>query len=112
MAACDYVGLVSANGTPDKMQKAGFTTKKSAFVDAPVICELPMVLECRLVKVTEDGNIIGEIINVNADERILGEDGLIDVGKLRPISFDPVHNSYLALGEKVGSAFSDGNALK
>lgn len=112
VAACDYVGLVSANNTPDKMEKARFTTEKSAFVDAPVICELPMALECRLVKVTEDGNIIGEIVNVNADESILGEDGMIDAAKLQAISFDPVHNDYLALGEKVGKAFSDGNALK
>lgn len=112
VAACDYVGLVSANNTPDKMQKAGFTTAKSAFVDAPVICELPMALECRFVKETEDGNIIGEIVNVNADECILGEDGMIDAAKLRAISFDPVHNAYLVLGEKVGSAFSDGNTLK
>lgn len=112
VAACDYVGIVSANDTPDKMEKAGFTTVKSAFVDAPIICELPMALECRLVKVTEDGNIIGEIVNINADESVLGEDGLIDAAKLQAISFDPVHNDYLVLGEKAGNAFSDGNKLK
>lgn len=110
--ACDYVGIVSANNTPDKIQKAGFTTQKSIFVDAPVICELPMALECRLVKMTEDGNIIGEIVNVSADAGVLGEDGLIDASKLRALSFDPVHNAYLVLGEKVGNAFSDGNTLK
>lgn len=112
VAACDYVGMVSANDTSDKMEKAGFTTEKSTFVDAPIICELPMTLECKLVKITEDGNIIGEIVNINADESILGEDGLIDVSKLRAISFDPVHNDYLVLGEKVGNAFQDGNTLK
>ena len=112
VAACDYVGIVSGNNTQDKMEKAGFTSQKSAFVDAPVISELPMTLECRLVKVNEDGNIIGEIVNVSAEESILGEDGLIDAGKLRAISFDPVHNDYLVLGEKVGNAFQDGNALK
>lgn len=112
VAACDYVGMVSANDTSDKMEKAGFTTQKSTFVDAPIICELPMTLECKLVKITEDGNIIGEIVNINADESILGEDGLIDVSKLRAISFDPVHNDYLVLGEKVGNAFQDGNTLK
>jgi len=62
--------------------------------------------------VTEDGNIIGEIVNVSADTSILGEDGLIDVSKLRAISFEPVHNDYLVLGEKVGNAFSDGNTFK
>lgn len=112
VAACDYVGMVSANDTQDKMEKAGFTTEKSTFVDAPVIRELPMALECKLVKITEEGNIIGEIINVNAEESILGEDGLVDAAKLKAVSFDPVHNAYLVLGEKVGNAFSDGGALK
>lgn len=112
VAACDYVGIASANDTPDKMKKAGFTTEKSTFVDAPIICELPMTLECKLAKITEDGNIIGEIVNINADESILGEDGMIDAAKLQAISFDPVHNDYLVMGKKVGNAFEDGNALK
>lgn len=112
VAACDYVGLVSANDTADKLAKAGFTTTKSVFVDAPVINELPMALECRLVKVNEDGNIIGEIVNVSADERILSEDGLVDASKLQAISYDGVHNDYLKVSEKVGNAFQDGNALK
>ena len=112
VAACDYVGLVSGNDVPDKLDKVGFTTQKSRFVDAPVICELPMALECRLIKINDDGNIIGEIVNVSADESVLDEDGLIDAAKLRPISFDPARNYYLALGEKVGNAFRDGYALK
>ena len=111
-AAADYVGLVSGSNTPDKMERAGFHTVRSAFVDAPVIEELPMTLECRLVKVTEDGNVIGEIVNVSAEERILDESGRIDPAKLQPIVFDPVHNAYLKLGEKAGNAFRDGLALK
>ena len=112
VAACDYVGIASANSTPDKMQKAGFTTQKSEFVDAPVINELPMTLECRLAKITEDGNIIGEIVNISADESILDKDGSIDVSRLRPIAFDPVKNGYHVLGDRVGNAFKDGEALK
>lgn len=107
----DYVGLVSAKEVADKMEKAAFHTTKSEFVDAPLIEELPMALECRLIKVSEDGNIIGEIINVNADEKILGSDGVIDTAKLDAISYDPVHNAYVKLGEKVGNAFSDGAEL-
>lgn len=107
----DYVGMVSANKVPNKLEKAGFHTTKSEFVDAPLIDELPLTLECRLIKVNEDGNIIGQIVNVSADERILGEDGLIDTDKLQAITFDPIHNAYLKLGEKVGNAFSDGAAL-
>lgn len=109
--ACDYVGIVSANKEPDKMKKAGFTTTKSAYVDAPIINELPMALECRLVKFNEDGNVIGEIVNVSADESVLDENGMVDPSKLRPITFDPVNNGYLVLGQRVGSAFSDGAKL-
>lgn len=108
----DYVGLVSANDVSDKLEKAGFHTTHSQHVDAPIIDELPLALECRLVKFNEDGNIIGEIVNVSADERILDEGGLVDPAKLEAISFDPVHNAYLKLGEKVGNAFQDGGALK
>lgn len=108
----DYVGLVSANDVADKLEKAGFHTTPSQHVDAPIIDELPMALECRLVKFNEDGNIIGEIVNVSADERILDADGVIDPAKLEAISFDPVHNAYLKLGEKVGNAFRDGGKWK
>jgi len=108
----DYVGLVSANDMADKLERAGFHTTKSEHVDAPIIDELPMALECRLTKVNKDGKIVGEIVNISADERILGEDGAIDPSKLQAISFDPVHNAYLKLGEKVGNAFQDGASLK
>lgn len=108
----DYVGLVSANEIEDKLERAGFHTTKSEFVDAPLIDELPMTLECKLIKVNEDGNIIGEIVNVNADDSVLGEDGMIDATKLQAISYDPVHNTYVKMGEKVGNAFSAGANLE
>ena len=69
---------------------------------------IPMALECKLVKFNEDGNVIGEIVNVSADESVLGENGMVDSAKLRAISIDPVNNGYLVLGERVGNAFSNG----
>ena len=108
----DYVGMESANQVKDKLAKAGLHTLKSEYVDAPIIDEFPLTLECRLLKMTEDGNIIGQIVNVSADERIIGEDGKIDASLLQAISFDPVHNVNLKLGEKVGNAFQDGAKLK
>lgn len=111
-AACDYVGLVSGNDTPDKMEKAGFTTEKSRFVDAPVIRELPVALECQYVRTTQEGNIIGRIVNISADDAVLDADGKIDVEKLQPIAFEPVHNGYHVLGQRVGNAFRDGLTLK
>lgn len=110
--ASDYVGIVSASDTPDKMEKSGFTTVKSELVDAPIINELPLTLECRLVKFNEDGNVIGEIVNVSADESILDKDGNVDSAKLDAIIFDPANAAYLKLGEKVGNAFKDGAKLK
>ena len=111
--ACDYVGLVSASNEPEKMKKSGFHTVKSEYVDAPVIEELPMTLECKLISDDPENHyMFGEVVNVSADEAILGEDGSIDIAKLRPIIFDGVHAAYHVIGEKVGNAFSDGKKLK
>ena len=108
----DYVGIVSGNKEPSKLEKAGLDPIEGGFVDAPLIEEFPMALECKLIKITEDGDIIGEIVNVSADEKILDENGKISPALLQPITFDPVNNAYLTLGEKVGNAFSDGAELK
>ena len=111
VAACDYVGLVSGNKVPDKREKAGFHTVKSQFVAAPLIEELPMAVECKLISYDPDScRLVGEIVNVCAEERVL-TDGRIDPAKLRPITFDPMNNAYLVLGEKVGNAFRDGAVL-
>lgn len=110
---CDYVGIVSGNSVPDKLSKAGFHTTRSEFVDAPIIDELPMTVECRLVSYdAESCRLVGEIVNVSADESVLDADGKIDPDKLQPIIFDPIHSTYRKLGEKVGNAFRDGAALK
>jgi len=112
VTACDYVGIVSGNKVPDKVEKAGFHTEKSDFVDAPLIVELPMAVECRLISYDpESCRMVGEIVNVCADESVL-TNGKVDPAKLRPITFDPMNHTYLALGERVGKAFSDGNQLK
>ena len=113
VAECDYVGLVSGNKVADKFARAGFHAEKSAFVDAPLIAELPMALECSLVSYdAESGRLVGEIVNVCADEKILDADGKIDVRKLDPITLDPAAGIYLRLGEKVGQAFGEGKSLK
>ena len=104
------MGVESAKKVPDKFAKAGFHTIKSTFVNAPLIDELPMALECK-VKRFEDGILVGEIVNVNAEESIL-TDGKIDPKKLKPISYDPMNNTYLAMGDKVGNAFKDGLKMK
>ena len=112
VAPCDYVGIVSANDVPDKFAKAGFHAAKSEYVNAPIIEELPMAVECKLMKFNEDGICIGEIVNVSADESILDAEGRIDAKKLDPIIYDSVTHAYWNFGEKVGRAFSDGKTIK
>ncbi len=109
----DYVGIVSANDEPDKFAKTGWTAEKSAHVDAPLFAELPVALECRMVSYDEESELlIGEIVNVCADESVLREDGSVDMAKLRPIAYDPMNHDYLLVTEKVGNAFEDGVELK
>ncbi len=113
VTACDYVGVESGNDVTDKFEKAGFHAIPSEFVDAPLIEELPMAAECRLISYEEEsGRLVGEIVNISADESILGEDGKIDPSRFEPIVFDPVNSAYLKVGEKAGNAFRDGLALK
>lgn len=113
VVACDYVGIVSGTKDADKLTKAGWHATKSEFVNAPLIDELPLALECELIDYNEDTCILrGRIVNVSADESILGPNGKIDPSILRPITFDPVNNKYIVLGEVVGNAFHDGAALK
>ena len=113
MAACDYVGVESGNDVPNKLEKAGWHTTRSQFVNAPLIDELPMAVECSLVSYDPDScRLVGRIVNVSADESVLDGTGKIDPDKLQPIIFDPIHAAYCRLGEKVGNAFQDGLALK
>lgn len=108
----DYVGVVSGNDVPEKLSKTGWHLEPSEFVDAPIIRELPMALECKLVSFDEESELlIGEIVNVCAAESIL-TDGKIDPEKLQPITYDPVNHTYRTLGAQVGRAFLDGKTLK
>lgn len=109
---CDYVGIVSGNDVADKFEKAGFHAVKSEHVNAPIITELPMTLECKLLKFNEDDICIGEIINISADDSILDEKGNPDVKKLDPIIYDGVYHGYWSFGQKVGQAFSEGKKIK
>ena len=112
----DYFGIVSGNDVPDKVAKAGFTITPSPNVDAPIINEYKLTLECKVVTFDEDENggarVVGEIVNMSADESILDEEGNIDLGKLQPVIFDSAKNEYRVVGEKVGTAWGSGKAIQ
>ena len=109
---CDYVGIVSGNDIPDKLERCGLHTVKSELVDAPIILELPMCVECKLKSYDpESCRLVGEIVNVSADESVL-TGGKIDPTKLKPITYDSANHTYRVVGEIVGKAYSDGLVFK
>ena len=110
VAESDYFGLVSGNDVPDKVARVGFTVTPSPNVDAPIINEYPLTLECRVVSF-EDGMLIGEVVNQSADESIL-TDGKVDLTKLKPIVFDASAICYRALGDSVGQAWGAGKKFQ
>ena len=109
VAESDYFGLVSGNDVPDKVARAGFTFTPSPNVDAPIIDQYPLTLECKVVS-WADGILVGEVVNMSADERIL-TGGKVDLEKLQPIVFDAASMSYRAIGEEVGKAWSAGKVF-
>ena len=109
----DYVGIVSANDVPNKLENTPWTPVKSENVDAPLFAELPYAFECKLHSYDEEMEmLIADIVNISADESILGEDGKVDLNKFTPIAYIPLNGKYMTLGEIVGSAFKDGLQLK
>ncbi len=109
--ACDYLGIVSGNKTSDKVAKAGFTAVKGEFVDAPVMAELPLVLECKLVSMNEENcNVVGKIVNCAVEESAM-TDGKPDAAKMKPICFDTCAHVYRIMGDEVAKAFSCGKGL-
>lgn len=116
MVASDYVGIASAKSTPDKIARTGWKHVKAAKVDAPLFTDFPMTLECRIKEKLYESKtgyyIIADILNIACDEKYLASDGKPDVEKMKLITFDPVHNGYIALGKRVGDAFSSGKTLK
>ena len=115
LVPADYVGIVSGHDTADKIKKSGWTVSKSANVDAPVFEELPITLECRVEEINQYDKtlrIVAEIVNTIVDDAVLDAAGNVDADKLQAISYDPSTHAYRVLGEAVGQAFADGNALE
>ena len=106
----DYFGVVSGR-EQDKIEKSGVHVIKSNFVDAPIIEEYPLTIECT-VESFEDGDLIGKIVNCSVDEKYIDENGKIDVDKMEIITYDMTSNTYRVLGPVVGKAFKDGFDLK
>ena len=106
----DYLGIVSANNVKDKFEKSGLKATRSENVDAPVIEEYPICMECKVVGFEDDGTLV-EVVNVLADEKYINEDGSIKLDQMGIISYDPYGHGYYKVGEKIGNAFEEGKKL-
>ncbi len=114
LAASDFLGIASANKMADKFARTGLHAVRSQRVDAPVITEYPLTLECEVVEMQDQPyglRVLGRILNVMADEKVLDETGKIDAGKLQAFAFDQMRNGYYAVGDKIGQAWHSGAGL-
>lgn len=110
----DFYGIATGNKMPDKFEKSGYHAEKSTYVNAPVITEFPVAIECELAEIVETENmyaVVGKIVNVSADEKVISENGKIDPLKLNALIFDQFQAGYYVATEKVGQAWNAGKAL-
>lgn len=114
MDVADFFGIATGNKMPDKFERTGYKAVKSAHVDAPVIEEFPVVMECELAEVVETESfycIVGKIVNTAAEENVLSENGKVDPAKLDALIFDQFQHGYYVTGEQVGKAWNAGAGL-
>ena len=109
--AADYFGIVSGNNNPNKFENSGLTATKSPNVNAPMINEFPICMECELLEGESNWGIVGKIVNVTADDSVMNGEN-IDISLLETIAFDPYTHGYYKVTERVGNAFKDGLKLK
>ena len=109
--AADYFGMVSGNTTNEKLEKSGLTVTKSENVEAPIINEFPICMECSLLEDESNWGIVGKVVNVTADKKVMKNDQ-VDIELLEAIAFDPYTHGYYQVTNRVGNAFKDGLELK
>lgn len=113
MKEADFFGIASGNNMDDKFERTGLHAVKSAHVNAPIIEEFPVVMECELEDIVDSSihAVVGKIVNVAAEESVLAENGKVDASKLQALMFDQFQNDYYVSGEKVGKAWNAGAGL-
>lgn len=114
LAEADFFGIATGNKMSDKFERSGLHAVKSSHVDAPLIEEFSVALECELVEIQDafgEKRVVGKIVNVSADEKVLNEKGKIEPEKLNAVMFDQYQNGYYKVGEKIGQAWNIGAGL-
>ena len=112
MAEADFFGIATGNKMPDKFERSQLHATKSANVNAPIIEEFPVVMECELAEIVETENIhavVGKIVNAQAEETLIDDKGKVDPAKINALIFDQFQNGYYSIGEKVGKVWNAGS---
>ena len=108
VAEADYVGLVSGSRVKDKFIRTGLKAHKSDLIDAPILDDFPICMECKSAPYNGEYGVLADIIRLSIEDKYLDANGNIDLAKMRIISYDTFNHGYYVVGEKVGQAFSDG----
>ena len=114
MAEADFFGIATGNKMPDKFERSGLHAVKSSHVNAPIIDEFPIAMECELLEIVDTENlhaVVGKIVNACADEKVLDDKGKVDPSKVDALIFDQFQSGYYVVGEKVGKAWNAGAPL-
>ena len=107
----DFLGIASGNNMSDKFERTKMTATKSSIIDAPIIDEYPICMECKAVEIDGEYGVLGEILNLSVDEKYLDENGNPDLSKMNTLAYDPFSHGYYEVTKKVGQAFEDGKKL-
>ena len=110
----DFFGIASGNKMTDKFERTGYHARKSELINAPIIDEFPVVMECELAEVCSTDSfyaIVGRIVNTAAEDTVLSENGKIDPSRLNALFFDQFQHGYYVSGEQVGKAWHEGASL-
>lgn len=101
--ATDWCGVKSGRDF-NKFQEMNLTPQKGEKVNAPIIVESPLSIECRVKEIVKLGShdmFIAEVLNVQADERYIDpETQAFDLAKARLIAYS--HGHYYKIGEEIG----------
>ena len=108
MAESDYVGLVSAERVKDKFARTGLKAHKSDLVNAPILDDFPICMECKPLEYNGEYGVLGEVLRLSVDEEYVDDKGIVDLAKMKIIAYDPFNHGYYVVGEKVGQAFNAG----
>lgn len=101
--ACDFCGVKSGRDL-DKFKEMKLTAKKGEQVNAPIIYESPVNIECKVREILPLGShhmFLAEVVSVSVSDEYLDETGKFHFNDTDPVCYS--HGAYFTLGEQLGT---------